>query len=274
LFPTVYLDYRVSDKYDISMSYGRRLRRPSYAHLNPFRYYTTPFSYSEGNPFLRPAYSHSFDITQQFNNKYSITLYYSHYTGEILQLPEQDPVTKTIAFRRLNLDKSFAWGITSEIPFSPVKWWQVFLSADVSMQGVKSAYLGGIIDYNKLTLDLSVNQSVTISEKKMWNAESVFSYRSPRYGGLFLLGNYSELTLGVKKTLKNKRVNIALNFSDMFRGTAFPAAVSYLNQKSTARTDNDLHGFRLSVSYKFGNLSNKQVKDKAIGNKDERNRIR
>lgn len=274
IFPTAYFEYRAGDNYTLSFSYGRRLRRPSYAHLNPFRYYATPYAYSEGNPFLRPAYSHSLDLTQVFRNKYSLMFYYAHYKGEILQLPEQDPVNRTIAFRRLNIENSYAYGIFAEGPVTVAKWWQLYVSADLSVQGVNSAYLNGRAEYKKMAIDVNLNQSFTISARKMWSAESGFSYRSPRYGGIFLLGNYSELYAGIKKTFPGKRLSIALNFSDIFRGTLMPAEVSYLGQKSTAKTDNDIRGVRLSLAYKFGSLSNKQIKERVTSNKDERGRIR
>lgn len=40
LFPTFYLQYAPSDKHNLSITYGRRITRPRYSIINPFKYFT------------------------------------------------------------------------------------------------------------------------------------------------------------------------------------------------------------------------------------------
>ena len=57
LFPTAYLSYTPNDNHSFSVNYGKRISRPNFNFLNPFRFVYNPYSYSEGNPFLQPAFT-------------------------------------------------------------------------------------------------------------------------------------------------------------------------------------------------------------------------
>lgn len=52
LFPTAYISYYPNDNHSFSLSYNKRINRPSYRLLNPFRWISSQYSYAEGNPYL------------------------------------------------------------------------------------------------------------------------------------------------------------------------------------------------------------------------------
>src|SRR5699024_3762887 len=61
-FPSAYLSYTKNRSNIFTFSYGRRVNRPSYDNLDPFRIYISQYNYQEGNPFLRPAYNNNFEL--------------------------------------------------------------------------------------------------------------------------------------------------------------------------------------------------------------------
>lgn len=50
LFPTAYLSYNIGNDNSITLNYGRRIQRPNFSYLNPFRWYSNPLAYSTGDP--------------------------------------------------------------------------------------------------------------------------------------------------------------------------------------------------------------------------------
>ena len=66
LFPTFYTSYKKNENNNFSLNYGKRIRRPSFALLNPFRVYISSNSYSEGNPFLKPSFSDNFEFAHSY----------------------------------------------------------------------------------------------------------------------------------------------------------------------------------------------------------------
>src|SRR5699024_5908841 len=62
LFPTAYISFNFNTSNSFVLSYGRRIDRPMYSYLDPFREYFNIYSYREGNPFLRPAYNNNLEL--------------------------------------------------------------------------------------------------------------------------------------------------------------------------------------------------------------------
>ncbi len=62
LFPSVFVQQKVSDKYQIVYNANRRITRPNYRLLNPFVYYIDPLTSEQGNPNLKPQYSNNFEM--------------------------------------------------------------------------------------------------------------------------------------------------------------------------------------------------------------------
>ncbi|HNQ00170.1 MAG TPA: TonB-dependent receptor, partial [Bacteroidia bacterium] len=65
-FPSAFFTYKFSEKYDVKLSYSRRIDRPAYQQLNPFKYFIDPYNFMQGNPFLQPQLTNSFEFAQTF----------------------------------------------------------------------------------------------------------------------------------------------------------------------------------------------------------------
>lgn len=79
LYPSLHANWRLSDKQRLSASYSRRVQRPSAFELNPFLQFIDPFNYFQGNPFLKPQVTDSFEAAFQHRDGgtlYLATLYW------------------------------------------------------------------------------------------------------------------------------------------------------------------------------------------------------
>ncbi|MEP6612855.1 MAG: outer membrane beta-barrel protein [Mucilaginibacter sp.] len=83
VFPSIFLSEKLNDKNEISLSVGRRIDRPTYRQLNPFKFFLDPSTYVEGNPYLKPQLTYQTDFTYTFLQKYSLTLSYSNTSDNI-----------------------------------------------------------------------------------------------------------------------------------------------------------------------------------------------
>ena len=70
-FPSLYLNYKASENHSFGFDYGRKIDRPKYESLNPFRYFITENNFQSGNPALRAAISNQFNLNYTYKNKYS-----------------------------------------------------------------------------------------------------------------------------------------------------------------------------------------------------------
>ncbi|WP_369059223.1 TonB-dependent receptor [Caulobacter sp. 73W] len=79
LYPSLHLSHKLPADQQITASYSRRIQRPSARDLNPYRVYVDPLNYREGNPFLEPQVTDSFEVAYQRrkgSTYYLATLYY------------------------------------------------------------------------------------------------------------------------------------------------------------------------------------------------------
>ena len=68
LFPSVFLSRQLDSSNVLNFSYSRRIDRPNYQSLNPFEFYLDPYTFSRGNPNLRPQYTHAVQLTHVYKN--------------------------------------------------------------------------------------------------------------------------------------------------------------------------------------------------------------
>ena len=67
MFPSAFINHTINDKNEINFSYSRRIDRPGYGNLNPFVYYLDPYTFEQGNAFLRPQYTNNFEFNYTYN---------------------------------------------------------------------------------------------------------------------------------------------------------------------------------------------------------------
>lgn len=274
LFPTAYIMYAPKEGYSYNISIGNRINRPGYGFLNPFRFYSSPYSYIQGNPFLQPSFTYNAELGATLKTNYNITLYYKYIRGMFTQLTFQDSATKVTSYSRANLDKANNFGISLSATHNLFSWWQSNISADAWRDRQSSAYLGSSFDYRKFTYYFNINESFVLSKKNKINGELSFSYTSPFIDGLY----WSErsryrLDAGLRKPVLRGRATLALNATDLLRTKIDRQLVSYLNQRITGKQYYDERGARISFSYKFGKATIERNRNRTTGNAEEKNRL-
>jgi hypothetical protein len=131
-FPSVFIQQKVSDNYGINYSYSRRLTRPNYGSLNPFRSYRDPYTWTEGNPFLRPQYTNSFNVSQTIKKLYIVQLFYQLTTDVMIELPMLDVDNAITTYTTGNVDNSYSGGISAIVPIKISKKWDTRNTAQLS----------------------------------------------------------------------------------------------------------------------------------------------
>ena len=273
LFPSCNLEYVINDNQQLDLSYSSRIARPGYWELNPFRWYINPYSYIEGNPFLQSSYINSIEFSYTFLQKYTLTTFFEEASKPFTQIPEQDNLKKIIRFVQVNLDENINYGISLTLPFSPFKWWESSNTLNFLEQHDKSKYLSNSFNYQKLAIDIQTTNTITILREQKLYFELSSYYTSPRFQGLFQIGNTFDLSCGIKKIFLKNKGTISLLYSDIFNTNSPTAKVSYFDQNSSYKFKLDTRIFRINLSYKFGNSSLKSVRTRQSGNEDELKRL-
>src|SRR6185295_1255480 len=89
LFPTAYFQYKANDKNNFAANFGMRVSRPSYQSLNPFIQFLDRYTYSQGNPALKPSVSNNVELSHTWKNQITTTLNYTRVKDLIQQVIQQ-----------------------------------------------------------------------------------------------------------------------------------------------------------------------------------------
>ncbi|MEO8406698.1 MAG: TonB-dependent receptor, partial [Chitinophagaceae bacterium] len=123
LFPTAYLQYNLNDKNQFVLNYGRRINRPDYGDLNPFIHFLDRYTFEQGNPNLKPQFSHNIELSHTYGGFLTTTLNYSQTDDIIQQVLEQNEATKETFIKKANIASRKQYGIAVSAYKKINKWW-------------------------------------------------------------------------------------------------------------------------------------------------------
>lgn len=271
LFPSLFINHTLSDKNEIGFSYSRRIDRPNYDNLNPFRFYLDQYTYEQGNPFLRPQYTNSFELSYTYNKTINLTLGYSHTTDVNTQVVLTDTITKATYQTNLNLNSQDSYNANINSPFTITKWWTGNINATAFYQKFKSdSLLGGQLNAGKFAYQARLTQNFLFAGLK---AEVSGNYQSSLRYGLFDIKPQYSVDAGVSRSFAQKKLNIKFSVSDIFDTRRNNVSSHYQNVNLDVRQKNETRLARLTLTYNFGN-SKIKIRQHQSGADDEKGRVK
>ena len=125
-FPSAHLNYSVNEYNQFQVSYTRRIRRPGFWQMSPFRSYNDNRNIRMGNPTLTPTYMDSYELGYiHFWDKasFNFTAYYRHGTNMIRHYTyEDDGVFYSMP---INFGKADDFGVEAVAQGQMTKWWNL-----------------------------------------------------------------------------------------------------------------------------------------------------
>lgn len=257
-FPSAYVSYK-EDKNVFSFSYSRRINRPSMGNLNPFRWYSNPYSYSSGNPLLTPAYINNWELGYTFNNKFSTSVYYLRMKNAFGQISAIDDISQISTY--LNYYNNNFWGLNASYTDTFFKFWETSISMNASLQN-SSVFNVDAETQKGSSFSYSINNTFTLNKNKTLVFFLNYSHSLAYKNVNSYFQAFPELTSGLKVSLMEKKLQINATvtniFAQRYRGEFyFSDNTQYMNNYWDGRS------FRLSVNYTFGS-SKKKISKKNI----------
>ena len=269
-FPNLSLDYQLNDKHSVQFNYNRRLDRPDYFQLNPFKRFEDQYAVGAGNPYLNPQYSDNIDFVHTYNQWITNSIGYAHFTHLFSDVSFQNDSTKVTTFTQVNLDQSNYCYYNLFLQKQLKQWWNVEFSLNVFYVSYKSKIGSTILNTDKVSSNIYFNNDFILP--KNFKVQLTMHYNAPNKSG----PNYSKANgscdLGVKKTFLNGKFNVMIQFLDMYYTDIGRTIYDFGNQYYTFNSRDDTRRFRLTLSYKFGK-TNIRIRNKS-SNEQETGRLK
>ena len=272
-FPTLFVQQTLSENNQVGFSYSRRIDRPSYDALNPFIYYLDQYTYSKGNPFLNPQYTHNFEVSYTFMQKYLLSVNYSRVNDVIAEVILPDEAQKALYQTNANIAKNVSYGANLNVPVKIAKWWEMNNNLNVFYLSFEAPDLAGkSLKTGKTSFQFKSQQSFTIAPGFMGELNG--SYESPLdYGSLSLKSRYY-VDMGLSKSLLNKKASVKVAVSDIFNINETNLSSAYPGLKYDVYQKNDTRIARVSFTYRFGKNEIKPARRRSTGTEAEQGRMK
>lgn len=272
-FPSAGLTWQAAPKHALALHYGRRINRPDYHVLNPFRNQLSQLSYEKGNPFLRPEIVNNLELGYTLAYSYNFKVAYSRTSNQITRLigpDENDPRANFITWE--NLAMQTVWSANLSAPVQILKWWNAYFNLSVSHLDNQADYGdGAIVDVQAFTYNIF--QQHTFDLPLGFKGEISSWYSGPGvWGGVFLYEPSWSLDLGLQRKFFKDRLNVRVNANDIFYESGWDGISEFDGLISEGFGRWDSRRVNLSLSYLFGNQQVKSRK-RNTGLEEEAGRV-
>jgi hypothetical protein len=271
VFPSIFLNYSFTDQYSMGLNMSRRLDRPSYDQLNPFKFFLDPSTYREGDPFLNPQFTWSFEWNHTLFQRFTATLSYARTTDNITQvIAPVEGVDRVTVQTDKNLAEADYYSFNANIPVAFGKWWNSNNNFSCYIGKYRGNYANTTLNDGNMVFDLRTNNTFTLG--KDWSAEVNFNYHTREQYAFMNLEPMWGLGAGIQKQLFKRKANIKLSFTDIF-WTSLPAAViKYRDYEETFDVYRDSRQASVSYTHRFGDNKLAPSRRRVGGAEEEKQR--
>lgn len=252
-FPTFGLTYQAAPNHTFSFNYGRRINRPDYNVLNPFRMQLSELSYMKGNPFLKPEIVNNLELGYTLAYRYNFKLAYSRTTDQITRLisPDgDDPRSNFINWD--NLASQTIYSLNISAPIQVTKGWNTYINFSSSYTDNQADYgEGAVVDVQAWSYN--IYQQSTFDLPKGFKGEVSGWFSGPGvWGGVFKYDPSWSLNLGLQKKFMQDRLNVRLTVNDIFFESFWSGVSEFNGLVSDGFGNWDSRRGSISLSYNFG----------------------
>lgn len=262
LFPSLFLNYPLTETSQLQLNYTRRLRRPWGGQLNNFKNTTDASMVSFGNPLLTPEYSNSFSLNYLktwANHTLSVGTYYRPTTDVIQRISYM--ASDTVFSTSENVAKSQSAGV--EV-IAKNKLFRIldltttvnayYYKIDAFSYHIAGTTVTGMADENfswdaRMLASLILPYGTTVQATGNYRSRSVISqgYRKPT----------ASLDLGLRKTFLNRALALSVNWRDVFNSRQWE---NFTETESFTRYQKSWHDPRVNftLTWNFGNMAGKK----------------
>lgn len=252
VFPSVFLTYRPTLTQQWQLSFSRRINRPDYESLNPFRDISDVTTVRTGNPFLQPEFTNSYEVS--YANDYTwvyltTSLYYRRtddMQNRVITTDEQN--RSVVTFANFNQRTNIGLEIVSR--FQLVSWWDATTTLNVFNTSV----------------DGNVNNTAYANQNNSWSLQVMSNIDLEDICKVQVSGNYvapvatpqgqfygfSGLNLGARRDFYDGKLSISLNVSDIFDTRRFQMDMNSGNFTQEFMRKRETRIGTLAFTWKFG----------------------
>lgn len=271
LFPTAYFQYKANEKNSFGLNYGRRINRPNYEDLNPFILFLDKYTFQQGNPNLRPQFSHNIELSHTYKGFLTTTLNYTNTTDIINEVIEQNIDMNESFIKKSNIAKQRQFGLAINAGGQLTKWWSGNVYANVFNNNFEGLINGDFVEIGATTAQFNVSNQFKFG--KTWSAELSGYANTGGIDGVFRIKGFGMMNMGISKQILKGKGSLRFNVRDMLYSQKIKGEIKYSNVDAAFQQQRDSRQFSIGFNYRFSKGKANGQKRKTGGASEEQNRV-
>ena len=270
-FPSAYLQYQINSTQVLNISYSRKIGRPSFSSLNPFRTYIDPFTFQSGNPDLKPCYLSSIALRYKIKS-YSVNLSYNTINDMFFQDYIQDDATHTTGLIQKNIGKSQFLSLGVYAPIKFTAWYTLNINTQIAYNKDDTYHNGERFLHDFINANASLQHILTIMPTMRAYIQMLWS--KPSWQGINYFKDVYYMSAQIEKSFWDHRLSLTLSCNDLFSSMVYRSKINFGNINQTAKEDQHQRRILLTARYNFGSQQIRGARNRSVGIDEEMGRAR
>lgn len=269
LFPSLFLEYKPSEKNTYGLNASRRINRPDYNQLNPIRNFVDITTSRVGNPELVPEIANNVELIYNHDHWLDFSLGYSNTSDRILPVLTQDDENQSTSVQLINIDDYNYLGLNASITLKPAK----SLTSRWDLEFFYNEFLGVVngFDLSEKGAAFRIRSYNTYKFGNGWSTE-LNGFYQPLYNfGITSFDPRWKIDFGIQKSVFDNKGKIKFAITDIFWRYYPRGFTDFGNINEGFRSVRDTRVATIAFSYNFGNIKVKVEKNEG-GAKEEKRR--
>ncbi len=257
LFPSFHLLHKFNSNNQVYFNYNKRIYRPRYNELNPFKYFLNDNAYVSGDPNLQPQIDNVFTLGYTLNDTYTFELYYRLENDPTLEIVFQDNNENILKYINTNINRSVSYGFDFTTYTKLANHWNLYVLSSIFYYNNQFFALESnneLVTNDKWSLYSQAINSFSLLQDRSLTVDISYLYISPVADGASLISNRSSLDVTLRKTFWNNRASLSIGAIDLFNSQNFNQKTQYTNQDIFLRSRIENRLFSVGFNYKLGNF--------------------
>lgn len=267
-FPSLFISRPLSARQTLTVSYSYRIDRPNYQNLNPVRSYADPYAYYQGNPYLKPQFTHALEGKLSLATGVFASLG-ANYTSDLIYFTIHATEGNKSYVTMENLGHSQGYTLTLSWPMTVVKGWQLQTNVLGYYNRFQYDYDGSLLNIQNVAGRLNGNNAFTLGNG--WTAELNGWVSTPAVNGIWQSPWLGSLDTGVQKAISNQ-LKLKASVQDVLHTNRLIATNDVPGYVGKTRITRDTRIALLNLTYSFGNQKLKAERQRRLGSEDETRR--
>jgi len=256
LFPTVYALYSIDDGSRLSANYTKRINRPGFNAISPFRWYNNIYSYVTGNPLLRPFISDNVQLNYEKGDVH-VSLYGQFSKNGYGEVDIFDN-TRWISSYQNFFDQN-RFGMVASYFVGLLKWWEADLYGSAYFNETNSN-VPDIEDRSGYALTYELTNRFFLDGKKRHMMSLNYWQDLPFYDNNVYNRSFGSLDFAINVSLLDQKLNLGLLVTDLGHQSITRTRSDYARYSVHRREYFEARTYRASLRYSLGSSSVKTVR--------------